>query len=217
MRWRRTSFSSLALTVLSGVLLLACGSGQAEKAPDTGQVAHVSDGDTLTLAGGQRVRLLGIDAPELEKEGQPADFLAHKAKKALAELAQGQTVRLEYDKLRYDRYQRLLAYVHLTDGTFLNRELVLQGLARVYTMPPNAARHDDLVAAQRQALEARRGIWVKALEQDEPFYLANKRTFRFHRPRCHLAKDIAPANRTKIPSLKDAYLHGLSPCRTCKP
>jgi micrococcal nuclease len=217
MKWQPWG-SSLAPALLAGVMLAACASGQAEKAaPASGRVAKVADGDTLTLAEGQKVRLLGIDAPELEKEGRPADFLAHKAKKALAALAAGKTVRLEYDKLRYDRYQRLLAYAYLEDGTFLNKELVRQGLARVYTQPPNLARHDVLLAAQREALEARRGIWVKALEQDEPFYLANRKTLRFHRPRCHLAKEMAKPNRLKLDSLKDAYLQGFSPCRTCKP
>lgn len=217
MRWPQTWRSRVALAALTVGLLAACLSGQAEKPPVQGRVAQVVDGDTVTLAGGQRVRLLGIDAPELEKEGRPADFLAHKAKKALADLAQGKSVRLEYDKLHFDRYQRLLAYVFLEDGTFLNRELVRQGLARVYTQAPNRARHEDLLAAQREALEARRGIWQKALNQDEPFYVANRKTLRFHRPRCHLAKDISPANRLKLDSLKEAYLQGLSPCRTCKP
>ncbi len=217
MRWQRTLLSSLVLALLGGVLLWACTSSQAEKAPDRGQVARVVDGDTLILTGGRKVRLLGIDAPELEKEGQPAHFLAHKARKALTELAQGRAVRLEYDKLRYDHYQRLLAYVYLEDGTFLNGELVRQGLARVYTQPPNTAKHEELLAAQREALEARRGIWVQALNQDEPFYLANRKTLRFHRPRCHLAKEMAKPNRLKLNSLKDAYLQGFSPCRTCKP
>jgi micrococcal nuclease len=195
----------------------ACGSGSLGPAPTTGVVAQVQDGDTLTLTDGRRVRLLGIDAPELEKEGQPAEFLAHKAKKVLTDLTRGRRVRLEYDQLRYDRFQRLLAYVFLEDGTCVNRELVAQGLARVYSQPPNTARQEELLAAQREALEAGRGIWREALKQDEDFYLANRKTLRFHRPGCHLAREIAPANRLRLTSKKDAYLQGFSPCRTCKP
>lgn len=214
MNWRW-----LCSLVLAGVMpagIAAC-SASPTQAPATGVVAQVQDGDTLTLTDGRRVRLLGIDAPELEKEGQPAEFLAHKARKVLTDLTRGQRVRLEYDQLRYDRFQRLLAYVFLEDGTFVNRELVAQGLARVYTQPPNTARQGELLAAQREALEAGRGIWREALKQDEDFYLANARTLRFHRPSCHLAREIAPANRLRIESKKDAYLQGFSPCRTCKP
>ncbi len=213
MSWRWPC-SLLLTVVLAGAG--ACGAGPAP-APATGVVARVHDGDTLSLTDGRRVRLLGIDAPELEKEGRPAEFLAHAAKKALSDLTQGRRVRLEYDRLRYDRFQRLLAYVHLEDGTLVNRELVARGLARVYTQPPNTARQEELLAAQREALEAGRGIWREALTQDEDFYLANQKTQRFHRPNCHLAREIAPANRLRLDSKKEAYLRGFSPCRTCKP
>ena len=180
-------------------------------------MVQVVDGDTVVLAGGAKVRVLGIDAPEMERDGRPADFLAHKAKAALAQLTQGQKVRLEYDQLRYDHYGRLLAYPFLADGTNVSAELVRQGLARVYLIPPNVRYQDTLIAAQREALEARRGIWLKALHQDEPNYLANRKTFRFHRPDCRLGQQMAKTNRVQINSLKEAYLQGYSPCRSCQP
>lgn len=180
-------------------------------------MARVTDGDSVVLEGGRRVRLLGIDAPELEREGQPADFLAHKAKRALADLAEGKRVRLEYDELRYDRYGRTLAFLFLPDGTNLSRAQVRQGLARVYTVPPNMRFREELLAAQREALEARRGIWLKALKQDEPSYIGNKRSLIFHRPTCHQGEKTSKTNRVQINSPKEAYLKGYSPCRTCRP
>jgi micrococcal nuclease len=180
-------------------------------------VAQVVDGDTVVLANGQKVRLLGIDAPELEREGQPADFLAHKAKQVLTDLVQGKRVRLEYDRLRYDRYGRTLAYLFLLDGTNVSRELVHQGLAHVYTVPPNMRFREELLAAQRQAISAHRGVWLKALKQDEPFYIGNQRSLLFHRPTCHQGQNTAKTNRVQFTSLTDAYLQGYSPCRTCKP
>ena len=180
-------------------------------------MAQVVDGDTVVLENGQKVRLLGIDAPEMEREGQPADFLAHKAKQVLAELVEGKRVRLEYDRLRYDRYGRTLAYLFLLDGTNVSRELVCQGLAHVYTVPPNVRFREELLAAQREAISAQRGIWLKALKQDEPFYIGNRRSLLFHRPTCHLGQNTAKANRVPFTSLTDAYLQGYSPCRTCKP
>jgi micrococcal nuclease len=180
-------------------------------------VAHVADGDTVTLDTGQKVRLLGIDAPEMEKTGQPADFLAHKAKKVLADLVQGKRVRLEYDRLRYDRYGRTLAYLFLPDGTNLSREMVRQGLAHVYTVPPNMRFREELLEAQREAIKAHRGVWLEALKQTEPFYIGNRRSLLFHRPACHQGKSTAKNNQVQFKSPTEAYTEGYSPCRTCKP
>jgi endonuclease YncB( thermonuclease family) len=198
-------------------LALVSGCTQPAGPPQQAQVARVIDGDTLVLQGGARVRVLGIDAPEMEKEGRPADFLAHKAKAVLSDLTLGKMVRLEYDRQRYDHYSRLLAYLFLPDHTFVNAELVRQGLARVYFHSPNFRYRDVLLAAQREALEAQRGIWQQLLNQDEPYYLGNRSSLRLHRPICPLAARMAPGNRVRLESLKDAYLEGYSPCRSCQP
>jgi micrococcal nuclease len=181
------------------------------------RVAKVVDGDTVILANGQRVRLLGIDAPDLERNGQSAHFLAYKAKRVLTDLAKGKQVRLEYDQLRYDRYGRILAFLFLPNGTNLSRELVRQGLAHVYTVPPNMGFRGELLAAQREALRARRGIWQKALNQDESYYIGNKRSLIFHRPTCPQGSHTARSNREHFKSITSAYQQGYSPCRTCRP
>jgi micrococcal nuclease len=191
--------------------------GQAQGLVQEAVVAHVADGDTVTLDTGQRVRLLGIDAPEMEKEGHPADFMAHKAKQVMVDLVQGKRVRLEYDRLRYDRYGRTLAYLFLPDGTNVSREMVRQGLAHVYTVPPNMRFRGEFLSAQREAINAHRGIWLQALKQDEPYYIGNRRSLLFHRPTCHLGANTAQKNRVEFKSITDAYLQGYSPCRTCKP
>jgi micrococcal nuclease len=212
--------SSISLILFLGLSLICWGhaaQGQGLGLIQEAVVAHVVDGDTVVLANAQKVRLLGIDAPEMEREGQPADFLAHKAKQVLADLAQGKRLRLEYDRLRYDRYGRTLAYLFLPDGTNLSREMVRQGLAHVYTVPPNMRFREELLAAQREAISAHRGIWLKALKQDEPLYIGNRRSLLFHRPTCHLGQNTAKTNRVQFKSLTDAYLQGYSPCRTCKP
>ncbi|MHB8070167.1 MAG: thermonuclease family protein [Desulfobaccales bacterium] len=204
------------LLLLAAILAWGC-APQPPGPPPQALVERVIDGDTLVLAGGPRVRLLGIDAPEMAKKDRPAEFLADKSKAFLADLAQGKMVRLEYDQLRYDHYGRLLAYLFLPDHTLINAALLRQGLAHVYFHPPNVRYRETLLAAQTEAMDARRGLWQKALNQDEPYYLANRNTWRFHRPGCPLAEKIAPANRRKITSLKEAYLEGFSPCRSCKP
>jgi len=197
-------------------LLGACGD-EGSAPPQAALVVQVVDGDTLVLAGGIKVRVLGIDAPEMERDGQPADFLAHKAKATLAELTLDRTVSLSYDRLRYDHYGRLLAYLWLPDHTLVNAELVRRGLARVYFIAPNLRYQKDLLAAQQEAIEAQRGIWQQLLKQDEPDYLGNRNTLRLHRPKCPLAESMARANQVRFTSLKSAYLQGYSPCRSCRP
>ena len=169
------------------------------------------------LAGGIRVRVLGIDAPEMERDGRPAEFLAHRAKATLTELTLNRKIGLEYDRLRYDHYGRLLAYLFLPDHTLVNAELVRQGLARVYFIAPNLRYREILLAAQQEAIEAQRGVWRQLLKQDEPYYLGNRKTLRLHRPKCPLAANMSPANRVRFTSLKEAYREGYSPCRSCKP
>jgi micrococcal nuclease len=214
--WWLPLISSLILLVGCGFWLSAC-EGRPAPPPAEAQVEQVIDGDSLVLAGGARVRILGIDAPEMERDGQPADFLAHKAKAALTDLTLNRQVSLEYDRLRYDHYGRLLAYIFLPDHTLVDAELVRQGLARVYFIAPNMRYREVLLAAQQEAIEAQRGIWQKLLKQDEPYYLGNKNTFRLHRPKCPLADRMAKANQVRFTSLKNAYLQGYSPCRSCKP
>jgi micrococcal nuclease len=204
--------------MLAGCALLmgACGD-ENPRPPQAARVAQVVDGDTVVLAGGLKVRILGIDAPEMERDGQPADFLAHKAKATLAELTLDRTVSLSYDRLRYDHYGRLLAYLWLPDQTMVNAELVRRGMARVYVISPNLLYQKDLLTAQQEAIEAQRGVWQQLLQQDESDYLGNRHTLRLHRPKCPLAAKMARANQVRFTSLKQAYLQGYSPCRSCRP
>ena len=147
----------------------------------------------------------------------PADFLAHKAKAVLADLTLNKTIALEYDRLRYDHYGRLLAYLWLPDHTLVNAELVRQGLARVYFIAPNLRYQKVLLDGPTGGHQAQRGVWQQALKQDEPFYLGNRHSLRLHRPKCPLAAKMAKANQVRFTSLKEAYLQGYSPCRSCKP
>jgi micrococcal nuclease len=197
-------------------MLGACG-GEPSAPPQEALVVRIVDGDTLMLAGGVKVRVLGIDAPEMERDGRPADFLAHKAKATLGELTLNRKIGLTYDRLRYDHYGRLLAYLWLPDHTLVNAELVRQGLARAYLIAPNLRYQKDLLTAQQEAIQAQRGVWQQLLKQDESNYLGNRHTLRLHRPQCSLAAHMAKANRVRFTSLKEAYLQGYSPCRSCKP
>jgi micrococcal nuclease len=206
----------LALLVLAGLWLAGCGA-ESPKPPQEAQVTRVIDGGTLILEGGARVRLLGIDAPRMGKEGQPPEFMALQAKTCLADMALGKKVRLEYDQLRYDPFGSLLAYLFLPGGTFINGEIVRQGLARVYLHDPNFRYGEILLAAQKEAMAAARGLWQKQPQAQETDYVGNSQSRRVHRPDCPLAAGMARAHRVRFTSLQEAYEQGYTPCRYCQP
>lgn len=146
------------LALLPLVLLLAsCGPVEPTRTGtgEGAQVAFVVDGDTVELADGRRVRYVGINTPEI---GQP---YADEARAFNETLVAGQTVWLETDAQENDQYDRLLAYVWVGD-TFVNLELVRQGYANAYTVPPNLRYADTLVRAEQEAREEERGLWVPA-------------------------------------------------------
>src|ERR671932_2827222 len=102
------------------------------------RVQRVVDGDTIVLAGGERVRYIGMDTPESVKPGTPVQCYAKAASRENERLVAGQRVRLRFDAERRDRYGRTLAYVYRArDGLFVNAELVRRGYARVLTIPPD--------------------------------------------------------------------------------
>src|SRR3954467_6321127 len=89
------------------------------------RVQRVVDGDTIVLAGGERVRYIGVDTPESVKPGTPVQCFAKAASHFNARLVEGKRVRLRYDAEHQDRYGRTLAYVYReADGLFVNAELV---------------------------------------------------------------------------------------------
>jgi micrococcal nuclease len=125
--------------------------------PGTARVERVTDGDTLWLTGVGKVRLIGIDTPEVyggvECYGREASAFAKRL------LPPGRRVRYELGTEERDRYGRALAYVWLEDGRFLNRLLVERGFATPLTIPPNVDFAADLVRAARRARRSARGLW----------------------------------------------------------
>jgi endonuclease YncB( thermonuclease family) len=124
-------------------------------------VRAVIDGDTIDVATIGRVRLLGIDAPEIGRVfDTPAPF-AREARERLADLVLRHWVRLEQDGPALDVYSRHLAYVVREDGLFVNAVLVEEGLARISARLP-LRRLDELQRAEHDAQTFRRGMWASA-------------------------------------------------------
>ncbi|MGH8985646.1 MAG: thermonuclease family protein [Acidimicrobiia bacterium] len=127
---------------------------------DTTVERHV-DGDTLWVEDRVKVRLIGIDTPETKHPSKAVECFGEEAGGFLSELLPlGTDVRLVYDVEREDRYGRTLAYLYrVTDGLFVNAELVQAGYAQVYTAPPNVAHVEEFLTLQAEAREADRGLW----------------------------------------------------------
>jgi micrococcal nuclease len=127
-------------------------------------VRHVLDGDTIILRDNRHVRLIGINAPELGKDGAPDQPLAARARDRLAQLVRGQRVTLAFESERQDHYGRLLAHVYLADGRDVEEILLREGLAWAVAVPPNVGKLPALITSETEARGSRRGVW------DEPAY-----------------------------------------------
>lgn len=123
------------------------------------RVARVIDGDTLLLADGARLRLIGIDTPELAFEDRPAEPLAAEATAFTRRfLARGEVI-LRFDRERLDRYGRFLAYVWVEDK-LLNEELVRAGLARARLgFHYSESMKRRFRKAEDEARRERKGVW----------------------------------------------------------
>ncbi len=132
------------------------------------QVVYVYDGDTVRLADGRQVRLLNINAPEIETHSKRGEPGGEQAKRALEKLTRGKRVRLEYDAQTQDHYGRTLAYLFTEDGLHVNLTLVKEGLAIANFHPPNLKYADAILAAEREAETAKRGVWGMAAYAPKP-------------------------------------------------
>lgn len=108
----------------------------------------------------EKVRLVGIDAPELNDERAAYRDVGYAARRFARSLLNRKTVTLEPDGRQPDRdkYGRLLRYVFLTDGTNVNEEMVRRGYARVYNRFDFTLKR-TFKAAEREAKRAHLGVW----------------------------------------------------------
>lgn len=129
-------------------------------------VTKVVDGDTFWIDDGtekgQKIRLIGIDAPESRKtRNKQIQKFGKESKEFATKLLLNKKVRLEYDVRRYDQYRRTLAYVYLTDGTFVNALMIQEGYAQLMTVPPNVKYAERFGQLQQQARSDGKGLWGK--------------------------------------------------------
>lgn len=177
-------------------------------------VKWVDDGDTIVLTTGQRVRFIGINAPEIDHQDQKAQPYGYEARAFNKNLLRSRKIRLEFDTERNDQYGRLLAYIFLPDGSFLNYRLLQNGLAFYLYRLPNLKYEQILYQAQLAAMAAGKGLWHNWKEK-KGNYIGNSISRRFHRAACSYASKINPAHRIVFSSKWDAFQAGYAPAKEC--
>jgi micrococcal nuclease len=177
-------------------------------------VRWVNDGDTIVLADGRNVRYIGINAPEIDHGIQKAEPYGYKAKNYNKKMVLSTMIRLEIDKERYDQYGRLLAYIFLKDGKFVNKAMIEQGYAYLLPRRPNVRYNKVLLQSQRNAMSAKQGIW-RNWKEKESGYLGSRRSKRFHYKTCPFGKRIGKTNKIFFSSKWDAFWAGFAPCKRC--
>jgi micrococcal nuclease len=179
----------LLTVVLSGVVAIQTPAPPRVMRSDPVLVRAVIDGDTIDVVTIGRVRLLGIDAPEIGRGYDTSAPFGREARERLTKLLLHRWVRLEQEGAARDVYNRHLAYVMTEDGQFVNELLVREGLARVSARVP-LTRLADLQRAEAQAQEFRRGMWGRPPSIPPPSYTRRSKASR------------PPTSRSKTPASK---------------
>ena len=129
------------------------------------KVSKITDGDTFYVTTSSskkyKIRLIGIDAPETRNLGVKVrkEYFGTEAKIFVTQLLKNKKVKLTFDVQKTDRYGRVLAYVYLENGIFLNQYLVEKGYAVVSTFPPNVKFVEVFTKAEKSARNKKLGLW----------------------------------------------------------
>lgn len=141
-------------------------------------IETVYDGDTITTTSGQKIRLLGINAPEIESRYRSEEAGGIESAKWLKSKLEGQSVYLEYDHLRQDKYNRTLAHIFTLDGEHINLSLIKNGLAFVTLISPNLRYEQALISAQTLAEREQIGLWQMKEYQVTPLEPSSSPTLK---------------------------------------
>ncbi|MES2436757.1 MAG: thermonuclease family protein [Patescibacteria group bacterium] len=134
-------------------------------------VVQVVDGDTIKVeidGTKQTLRLIGINTPETVDPRKPVECFGREASNKAKELLANQNVKIVADPTQdeRDKYDRLLRYVYLEDGTNFNKLMIEQGYAYEYTYDVPYQYQEDFKAAQRYAQQNKLGLWGATCSQN---------------------------------------------------
>ncbi|HTL48057.1 MAG TPA: thermonuclease family protein [Verrucomicrobiae bacterium] len=137
------------------LVFFLAGTASAEK------VRHVIDGDTFVLEDNQRVRLIGVDTPEIDhpRYNRPGEYYGEEARLYLKKRVEGKDVRLENGPEGFDKYGRRLAYVY-EGGVLVNADLIALGFGEATRAFPHP-RQAEFLELEEQARQKKAGLWDK--------------------------------------------------------
>ena len=175
----------------------------------------VVDGDTIYLANGEKVRLVGVNTPEKGVTGYQA------SKNFVQKLCLNKEVGINVDDKKYrDKYGRTLAVV-LVDGKNLNEMLLKEGLAEVMYIPPsefypydwepNTDGYSHYVSSYSSSNSG------DSSSSSSGSYIASANSHKFHYPTCRWGMKISEKNKVTFKSRSDAISQGYEPCKVCQP
>ena len=161
---KKASFMGAFFLLLSSPTYAATSFCPIKKIPAEHAVKTVVDGDTLRLQDDRRVRLIGINAPEMGGRGRTTEPFAVQATRRLEALvkANNNKVSLDIGEQSHDRYGRVLAHLYDRTGVSLEEQLVVEGLAYHVVIEPNVGLANCLGQAEQYARQQGVGLWRKA-------------------------------------------------------
>lgn len=137
-----------------------------EKGSRKYKIIKIIDGDTYQLDNKEKIRLIGVNTPEIHHPTKGTEYFGQEADEFAKGLLLNKKVTLKYDISQRDKYGRLLAYVYLSDGTLVNALLVQEGYAEIMTVPPNVKFADLFLKLEREARKKKLGLWAVTSEKN---------------------------------------------------
>lgn len=123
------------------------------------EVTRVVDGDTIIVARLGKIRLIGVDTPEMKHPDEPVQYFAEEAKDYVKSQVLNKKVTLKFDQNKRDQFNRWLAYVYLPDGSMLNAKIIQNGFGYVY-IKEQFKYKNDFIKYEGIARKEKRGIWA---------------------------------------------------------
>ena len=171
------------------------------------KVTNIIDGDTIDLNNSERIRLSGINTPEI------GECYYNEAKNELGNLILNNDVYLEKDMTNRDKYSRLLRYVYLND-LLVNSYLVQNGYAKVYDKYEyDTKKYEELKLVEEIAKSNNLGVWGCKDLKEGCLYVGSKNSDIYHKPECEWAKRIKPENLVCYHSEEE--VKNLTPAKSC--
>lgn len=200
------------------LFLSICPSASGEVARQNAVVENALSGDTVKLKGGKVLRYIGLEAHPIQSQIALAQQYGQEALEFNRQLVEGKAIMIEWGPQLRDKKGRLLGYVFLNDGLFVNREILKKGHAKLKLVAPNTRYAEEFRNDELTAKRSKTGLWVK--EPDDPRIqheiLGNKVSKIYYYPNSPELSDVRDSELVRFRSRVEAVAAGYKPCYSCR-